>query len=111
MSSLMQFRGQTGRRGVRLEFYRVTPCKRFSTPSPAVCGDPVELVTCSICGKEHPRLWRTWRKPAGMMGCWVVFCYNGVENVPDLSCPIAEFRIPKDAIPATDEDNGKMWHR
>lgn len=111
MSSLMQFTGQTGRRGVRLEFYQTTPSKEAYASDSPICGEPVELVPCAVCGKSHPRLWLAWRKPAGMLGCWVVFRYNGKENVPDLSCPIAEFKIPKDAIPATDEDNGEMWHR
>lgn len=117
MSSLLQFSGQITRRGVTLEFYQTTPnTSDIAGLGPIYAdmptsGKPVEDVACGQCGKSHPRLQIVVRKPSGMFGCWVVFRYNGQENVPDLSTPIATFKLPRDAKPLSDEDNAKYWHR
>lgn len=55
------------------------------------------------------KLYRIWRKPAGMFGCWVVFRYNGEEHVPDLSIPIGVDKLPRDAEPLTDEEAASYW--
>lgn len=113
MSSLLQFRGNIDRRGVGLEFYRTLP-QHHQTGEPEdnpLFGKEAELVPCSICGKQHPRLYVAYRKPRGMFGCWVVFQWNGEEHVPDLSCPMAEFKIPRDATALDDETSNKRWHQ
>lgn len=117
MSSLMQFSGDVQRKGVGLEFYLTTPNTRdiaglgpIHKDSPT-SGDEVELVECAQCKGKHPRLYVAYRKPAGMCGNWGVFRINGKEEVPDLSCPIATFKLPKDAKAMTDEENMIAWHR
>lgn len=94
MSSLLQFSGQVGRQGVRLQFM--------------VKGG--EQVKCDKCGQEHPQLWLAWRKPAGQWGHWTVFRYLGAEHVPDLSLPIEVERVPRGAVKATPEQNSEAWH-
>ena len=101
MSSLLQFNGQIDKRGVQLEAYLVRQDDEF---------EPVEQVVCETCGKPHPKLYGFWRKPAGMMGPWVVFRYNGEEHVPDLSVPIRLTVLPRDARPFSAQENAKSWH-
>ena len=74
------------------------------------CGEEVEPVPCPTCGKTHPRIHIAIRKPAGTFGCWVVFRYNGEEHVPDLSTPVAVFKLPRDAKPLSDEESNRIWH-
>ena len=100
MTSLMQFQGETGRRGVRLEFVVENPD-----------GWGTELVKCADCGREHPRIHVAWRKPAGVFGPWIVFRYLGEEHVPDLSIPITVPVLPKGAVPLSNEETGQAWHR
>lgn len=129
MSSLLQFDGKVDRRGVHLEFYQVAESYAESHKGywhevsgeyleytdirvlPEECSQATDQHTCSVCGKLHPRLWVAPRKPAGMFGCWVVFRYNGRENVPDLSCPIATYKIPRGAKRLSDDESSKLWHR
>ncbi len=110
MSSLLQFSGEVTRKGVHLRMYRTipseTPCHKNCPSS----GEPAEPVRCSRCGETHPRLYIAVRKPVGMFGCWVVFRLNGKEEVPDLSVPIAMFKLPRDAKPVSDADNERLWH-
>lgn len=101
MSSLLQFNGQISRKGVQLEAYLVLEDDEFK---------PAESVPCETCGGAHPQLYGFWRKPAGMMGCWVVFRYNGEEHVPDLSIPIRLRTLPRDARPFSLGENAKSWH-
>ena len=116
MSSLLQFGGKVNRRGVWLEFYQVKP-RYFETSDGEKhehyesCGEPIDQHSCEICGKAHPRLWIAPRKPAGMFGQWVVFRYNGEDHVPDLSCPIAVYRMPRDAQRLDDQKSSELWHR
>src|SRR5262249_36331966 len=113
--SLLQFNGQISKDGVHLQFYQTTPNIQDIAGLGAIYKDkptsgvPVELVACQ-CGKSHPRIYIAVRKPKGMFGQWVVFRYNGKDQVPDLSCPIAEFSLPKDAKPVSDTDNSQIWH-
>ena len=114
MSSLLQFSGEVARQGVRLEFYKVIGNPRYQDadhPQSTVGATDADPIPCLQCGRPHPRLWRAYRKPVGLCGCWVVFRYNGQENVPDLSIPIAVLTIPKGAVPCTDAENSLLWHR
>ncbi len=107
MSSMLQFDGQTGPQGVRLEFYLTA---REGSDNP-VLGEDVDLCACTRCDASHPHLWTAWRKPAGQVGCWVGFRYNGEEQFPDLSLPIPVFKIPRGAQRMTIEENAEAWHR
>jgi hypothetical protein len=72
-------------------------------------SEPVKLTrpdgTVTTCAK----LYRIWRKPVGMWGCWVVFRWNGEEHVPDLSVPIGVDKLPRDAEALTDDEAAKYW--
>lgn len=57
----------------------------------------------------EPPLYRIFRKPVGMWGCWVEFRYNGEIHVPDLSVPIRVEKLPRDAERLTDEEAAKYW--
>lgn len=109
MSSLLQFGGEIGKKGVRLEFVKSYipwgECHQFCKPQEG------ESVPCSVCNEEHPQLYVAWRKPRGMFGVWVVFQYNGQEQVPDLSIPIDVEKLPRDARPLSLEENSQAWHR
>lgn len=83
-------------------------------PSPdgtTFCEDaePVQLRHPDGSLRTVPRLYRVFRRPVGMFGCWVVFRYNGKENVPDLSVPIAVHKLPRDAKPLSDDEAAKYW--
>lgn len=58
-----------------------------------------------------PKLYRIYRKPKGMFGCWVIFRFNGVDQVPDLSVPIAVDKLPRDAKPLTNQEQIVYWQR
>lgn len=116
MSSLLQFNGKIANGKVGLEFYQTTPRyidigDMYTHELPELCGTPVEMVPCHICGKEHARLHIAYRKPRGLFGQWVVFEYNGKKQVPDLSCPQGVYQLPKDAKPLSDYDNSVQWHK
>lgn len=108
MSSLLQFQGKIGRKGVRLEFVKsYVPWEQshqFCKPQEG------ESIPCSICGGTHPQIYVAWRKPRGMFGQWVVFQYNGQEHVPDLSILIEIEVLPHDAKPLSQEENSQSWH-
>lgn len=109
MSSLMQFQGSSSRKGVHLEFYQTIPNPQY--PDLPTSGQDAELVVCSTCGRKHPRIYIAVRQPVDMLGCWVRFRINGKLSAPDLSVPIATFKLPRDAKPVSDEENARMWHR
>lgn len=109
MSSLLQFSGNIEKKGVGLEFYQVIPNPKY--PEDTYMGIESEMVPCHICGKSHPRIHIAFRKPIGMLGCWVLFCYNGAKHAPDLSHPISIFKIPKGSKPLDDLKNSECWHR
>ena len=124
MSSLLQFAGKTGRKGVQLQAYKVTrvwtkgsyDCPRYLFPysSPftitirtwSYSDHETEPEHCHTCNQTHPKLYGFWRKPRGMFGCWVVFAYNGEKHVPDLSIPIQLQKLPHDAKELPLE----IWH-
>jgi hypothetical protein len=103
VSSLLQFSGDVGRRGVRLEFV----LRPEGTPWNGVGPDSV---FCEECGRDHDRIFVAWRKPRGTFGPWVIFRYNGADNVPDLSTPIDTVRLPRDARPLSDAETIERWH-
>lgn len=125
MSSL-QFNGQISNQGVHLQAYQTTPSQKYMEseiyPAGAIgpknriyyladsetCGDTTDGIFMPD-GKFYPRIWTFVRKPRGMFGCWVVFWFNGKENVPDLSCPMGLFKLPKDAKPMDNETCIKTW--
>jgi len=83
-------------------------------PSPdsttfAIDKEPISLQRDDGTVSEVAKLYRVWRKPRGMFGCWVVFKYNGAEHVPDLSVPIAVFKLPRDAEPLTEDEMRQYW--
>jgi len=105
---MMQFQGETGRKGVRLMFYLVI---KEGDKTPIVCCEFADTQPC-LTGKSqhHPILYRAWRKPKGTMGCWVIFEYNGKDNVPDLSLPIPVFKLPRGSEKMTEEEVCAYWH-
>lgn len=107
MSSLMQFGGETGRKGVRLEFCRYVMDLDKGIEDSYL--DP--KVECTICGKKHIQVGMAWRKPCGMLGCWVVFRYLGEKQVPDLSVPIDVPEWPRGTHILSQEENSQYWHR
>lgn len=98
MSSLMQFNGRVDSRGVHLQVYKVDG------------PNEEHMFFCPRCRGQHPRIFVFVRKPCGMFGCWVVFRYNGEENVPDLSCPFGLSKLPRDAKPLNLVESMKIWH-
>lgn len=112
----MQFTGRVDRAGVHLQAILVHRVDKHFGPEPHQVYQTTEdneehLFDCPKCQKKHPRIFTFVRKPAGMMGCWVVFRYNGEEQVPDLSCPISLEKLPRDARAMTDEESAEAWHK
>jgi len=117
MSSLLQHHGgmSTDGRKVELLAYLVIKGKDWEkycgpdsyepNPESTTFTDPTELIP----GTNLPKLYRFYRRPAGMWGHWVVFRYNGEEHVPDLSCPLSMFKLPRDAKPLTDKESITYW--
>ena len=123
MSSLLQFTGKTGRKGVQLQAYKVDRVwtkgsydyrrNLFPYSSPftitvrtwSYSDVESEPQPCQ-CGRKHPKLYGFWRKPCGMLGHWVVFRIDGEECVPDLSVPIQLRKLPRDARELPLE----IWH-
>ena len=116
MSSLMQHHGGRSPDGRKVELlcYQVKkgpdwekyngPSSYNPSPNSHSFTEPTELDSSG-----NPRLWRFYRRPAGMFGCWVIFRYNGMDNVPDLSCPLSMFNIPRGAEKLSDEESVKHW--
>lgn len=71
--------------------------------------EPVELVRPNGTRTTCAKLYRVFRKPAGMFGCWVVFRWNGAEHVPDLSVPIGVKKLPRDAQALSNEEASRYW--
>jgi hypothetical protein len=121
MSSLMQFNGSITHQGVGLQFILVEkdepdwtrlcgPESYHPNPESTAYTKDVDRYQCATCGRQHARIAVAYRKPVGMFGCWVQFRYNGSVHVPDLSIPIAVFKLPRDARGLSDEDSSKIWH-
>lgn len=124
MSSLMQHHGGRSVDGRKVELLcylvRKSPeWDKYNGPdaySPAPDGttfcedaEPVQLTrpngTVSTCAK----LYRFFRRPVDMCGCWVGFRYNGSVHYPDLSVPIALHVLPRDAEPLSDDEAAAYW--
>ncbi len=115
MSSLMQFGGKVDRRGVHLQAYQVNPKISEWTQTPTGpkydwAAQDLHLFACPKCQRWHPRLFTFVRKPKGMFGCWVVFRYNGKDQVPDLSCPLSLEKLPRGAEPMSLVESMNVWH-
>jgi hypothetical protein len=114
VSSLLQHHGGHSKRGVELLMY-------LQREEPWIVGDltltrkvdsePVRLTRPNGSTTTVPRLYRVFRKPAGMFGCWVVFRWNGKEHVPDLSVPIGVEKLPRDATPLSDSEAANYWFK
>lgn len=102
MSSLLQFNGDVSHKGVGLQFVKVKKDQGFT--------EDADVYLCPHCGKEHGRIAVAYRKPAGTLGPWVVFRYNGQEHVPDLSIPISVEELPRGAVTLSDSDSTIIWH-
>ena len=55
------------------------------------------------------KLYRAWRRPCGMCGCWVQFRWGGRIHAPDLSVPIPVVKLPSGSEPLSDEAAAKYW--
>ncbi len=108
MSSLMQFRGDIKNGKVGLQFQLV----RSSVPGDNALYSMVDAdpYRCKQCNCDHARIAVAYRRPAGMLGCWVIFRYLGKKNVPDLSIPISVEKYPLGACILSDEESSKIWH-
>ena len=117
MSSLMQHHGGRSPDGLRVELVanlveKDADCDTYHGPAAYQPNPEATSFTHAvetIPGTTLPRLWKFYRRPAGMFGCWVVFRYNGKEHVPDLSVPLQLFKMPRDAERMSDEDAIKHW--
>ncbi len=98
MSSLLQFDGRVGRRGIELRFVLVDENRN-------ALGE----FHCDRCGKLHERIYTAWRKPTGTWGPWSVFRYLGEEHVPDLSIPIGVPEAPRGAVRLSDKECCAIW--
>jgi hypothetical protein len=123
MSSLLQFEGKYRRSPrhpwlteIGLEFVRYVDDRHFQEmmylkkKSIDDCYlDP--KVECTICGKSHPQIGVAYRRPRGMLGCWVQFQYLGSLHSPDLSVPISVPEWPKGTYILNQQENSENWHR
>ena len=100
MSSLLQFNGNIDRQGVHIQCY-LNGDKGFLGAA--------ETVTDPETGRELPVLYTFARKPAGMLGCWVVFRYLGEKHVPNMSCPLNLDTLPRGAVRMTDDETLETW--
>jgi hypothetical protein len=121
MSSLLQHGGPTkvgkhGRGYVGLLMYRVLPSERWpdsnlgADAEPVACAHPDRESPGWRGLKSHPKLYIVWRRPVGMLGCWVQFRYNGAVHAPDLSVPIAVVELPRDAKVWGEAEVERYWH-
>lgn len=114
MSSLLQFNGTCSRRGVDLQFVKVRTEKRW-IGSPDLAGSfqmdhKVDADTfVAPDGKTYSHIYIATRKPCGMLGCWVLFRYNGETHAPDLSVPTSVEKMPRDAKRLSAEESLKIW--
>lgn len=116
MSSLLQHDGEITRKGVWIKctrvHYGVMPGEGYHRTHDA----ELYVKPCPTCGKHHPVVYKFARKPAGMLGCWVVFRINGNEQVPDLSVPMSfdgtckKQQPPRDSVMLSVDEAAKYWH-
>jgi hypothetical protein len=101
MSSLLQHDGEVKGNKVVLKMYLVDGPRGL---------DGIESFLCRQCHRRHEVLYKVARRPVGMMGCWVLFRYNGAVNAPDLSIPIRVEKLPRGAERMPDEAASAYWH-
>lgn len=120
MSSLLQHHGGRSTCGRKIEilFYLVHKGPEWETycgpgsynPRPDSTAWTMESEPVTLAdGKTRPKLYRVFRRPVGILGCWVQFRYNGEIHVPDLSVPVSVFKLPRDARPLSDEEALAYW--
>lgn len=74
-----------------------------------VDAEEIELTRPNKSIAKLPKLYRIWRTPVDMFGCWVRFKWDGKLHAPDLSVPISVYKLPEDAKPLTDEEAAQYW--
>tara|TARA_R110000772_G_scaffold249530_2_gene363919 strand:+ start:66413 stop:66745 length:333 start_codon:yes stop_codon:yes gene_type:complete len=109
MSSLLQFNGEYSNKGVGLMGYLQEKVEG------EILEAPSETFICKECKMPHSKIYQFFRKPKGMFGNWVVFRYNKLDHVPDLSTPITFSKsrgekLPRDAKPLSEDYCSKYWH-
>ena len=116
MSSLLQHHGGRSPDGRKVELlaYLVKKGKDLEKYNGPQAYNPSPDSTtftdyAELDSSGNPHLYRFYRRPCGMCGCWVVFQYNGEEHVPDLSVPISLFKLPRDAQKLTDAESVAHW--
>ena len=107
--AILQFKGEIGKRGLRLLFYLVDEIEQVGGVKWTERIDR-ELIDCTICDRQPPQLYAAWRKPAGSFGPWVVLRYLGEAHVPDLSIPIGVPKVPRGGKKLSPEENSEYWH-
>lgn len=116
MTSLLQHRGGVSADGRKVELLaylvkRGKDWERYNGPN-SYNPNPDSTTFTDICEKTvsgNPVLYRFFRRPKGMFGPWVIFEYNGKEHIPDLSVPLALFKLPRDATRMTDKEIETYW--
>lgn len=123
MSSLLQHHGGRSADGkIELICYLVDKGEKWERYNGPDAYDPsphsttftdyreqVELQRKDGSKSMQPALYRFYRKPADMCGCWVGFRYLGEVHYPDLSVPIQLFELPKGAERLTDDEMADYW--
>jgi len=107
--AILQFRGEIGKRGLRLLFYLVDEVEQVGAVKWVKQIDR-EPIDCTLCDEQHPQLYAAWRRPAGTFGSWIVFRYLGQEHIPDLSIPISVKKVPRGAEKLSVKENSEYWH-
>ena len=111
MSSLLQFNGKIEDGKVGLLFYLERPgpwnWRQNWDRYESILGPWDESI--GQCKGRHYVLYRVWRKPVGMFGCWVLFRYLGETHAPDLSLPIATHKLPIGAQRLSDDEIIEYW--
>lgn len=105
MSSLMQFDGVVGAKGVQLIAYLTREEEVVGEGYSYKKAVDVEIIP----GTNLPVLYTFWRKPKDMWGPWVVFRYNGEDHAPDLSIPLHLEKLPRDAERMGDQAAIRYW--
>lgn len=108
MSSLLQHDGARSADGRKVRLLFVLRRENPRYPGSAVCGDDAETFI-GPDGKTRPTIYFAYRRPVGMLGCWVQFRYCGDVHAPDLSVPISTFALPRDAVRMPDAEAFAYW--
>ncbi len=74
-------------------------------------SEPQQLTRPDGSKTVCPKLYRIFRRPVDMLGCWVRFRWNGSIHAPDLSVPIQVDTLPRDAEELTTEEACRYWFK